>query len=628
VTADTITLPRTQHRRLRQERSPAIQKVLTAAPLVAILAVQGFLSLRFIHSVGIDYGDESIYLYTGHQLIYELLHGGGSPYYETWFSGAPVLYPVFGAALDHIGGITLAREFSLACLLGATILLYLTARRIFGQWTGLTAAGLFAALDITQRLGVVATFDPLSLLVLAAAAYAGVRGVVSTRWLVMVPLLLFAANALKYASVIFDPIVIGLAALQLRECGWRNVARRAAALTAATGILSVVAVFLAGAGYWQGILFTTFARPAGAQLIFGLTASMSARGIVSASWSWIGVAVVLGVLSLGIALLRRSERANFWLLALLLLAGLLVTAEGIRLHTDQSMLKHDDFGIWFTCIAAGYALARGAELFRHWTARLTVILIAVSAVTATAMYYVHTPGAGDSLGVTISDENQSLTVGTQQYDFLASLVREDPSGRYLLSGLASYRTLYSAHLAVPWWQWTDDTYIRYPIPGRGGDWHGQAPGLACGGPGQPPASAPGCMYLEKDAGFQAAIHAHAFALVSLFGNHGMSHEDRTILAAVQSTPGYVQVSEQDGAPTFIYAPDYPAWERHHPTTTAKRSTATHRTTKGVRGHRPDAGSLGGGRVEKIDPRQDIRPRVQRSTAAGGAGRGEVGGSQT
>jgi len=101
------------------------------------------------------------------------------------------------------------------------------------------------------------------------------------------------------------------------------------------------------------------------QSMFGLTCTMSARSVVGASWSWIGVVVVMASAALLVTLPQRRERANFWLLALLLVAGFLVTVEGIRLHTDQSMMKHDDFGIWFTCIAAGYALARGAELFRR-----------------------------------------------------------------------------------------------------------------------------------------------------------------------------------------------------------------------------------------------------------------------
>jgi hypothetical protein len=110
---------------------------------------------------------------------------------------------------------------------------------------------------------------------------------------------------------------------------------------------------------------------------------------------------------------------------------------------------------------------------------------------------------------------------------------------------------------IAWWQYFDDIYVKYPVPGRGGDAHGQVPGLACGGSGQPPATAPGCVYLEGAAGYTAAVRAHWFALVTLDGNHGLD-TDTAIRAAVRSVPGYVQVSDQGGAPTFVYAPDYPA----------------------------------------------------------------------
>lgn len=48
----------------------------------------------------------------------------------------------------------------------------------------------------------------------------------------------------------------------------------------------------------------------------------------------------------------------------------------------------------------------------------------------------------------------------------------------------------------------------------------------------------------------------------------MNSQDREILAAVESTRGYAQVSAEGSAPTFIYAPDYPAWERANPAAAA------------------------------------------------------------
>ena len=49
-------------------------------PLIFILAIQVVLSARLIPEAPFPSGDEGRYIYGGHQLIYELWHGGGSPF--------------------------------------------------------------------------------------------------------------------------------------------------------------------------------------------------------------------------------------------------------------------------------------------------------------------------------------------------------------------------------------------------------------------------------------------------------------------------------------------------------------------------------------------------------------------
>jgi uncharacterized protein YjeT (DUF2065 family) len=526
-------------------RLTVLSRVALCLPLLAVLAAQAALTVRLMPYVGSDHSDEAIYIYGGTQLIRELLRGGGSPYYETWYSGAPVVYPVIAAVAAKLGGLLLARWMSVVFMLAATALLFLTARRLFGYWTGVAAAGLFAGLGVTQNLGALATFDAMSLMLLAFAAYCAARSAMSARWLLTIPLALLAANAAKYVTVLFDPVVIGLAALQLAPLGWRRLAQRVLSLSAASAILTGAVLLVAGSGYIQGIMFTTLSRQGGAQADFGSHFATAAQ-VASLTWQWTGAVVALGALALLVPLLRSTGRRTHVLVLLLLLAaGLLVTAGNARLHTAQSMDKHDDFSAWFACIPAAYALAHLTALARGRAAQALVFAAAVAAAALSGWHY--------SQPSDLSDYFSAVPLASYHpYAFL------DP---YLLPGSREYLlgSKYSAEMAeesgIAWWQYSDDIYVKYPVRGRGGDAHGQASGQACGGSGQPPVTAPGCVYLEGDAGYTAAIRAHWFALVTLDGNHGLD-SDAAILAAVRSVPGYVQVSDQGGAPTFIYAPDY------------------------------------------------------------------------
>lgn len=533
-------------------RLTVLSRVALHLPLLAVLAAQAALTVRLIPYVGSDHSDEAIYIYGGTQLIRELLHGGGSPYYETWYSGVPVFYPVIAAVAAKLGGLLLARWMCVSFMLAATALLFLTARRLFGYWTGVAAAGLFAGLGVTQNLGALATFDAMSLMLLAFAAYCAARSAVSARWLLAIPLALLAANAAKYVTVLFDPVVIGLAALQLAPLGWRRSAQRVLSLSAASAILTGTVLLVAGTGYIQGIMFTTISRQGGAQADFG-SHFATATQVVSLTWQWTGAVVALGALALLVPLLRRTGGSTHVLLLLLLLAaGLLVTAGNARLHTAQSMDKHDDFSAWFACIPAAYALAHLTALARGRTAQ-AFVFAAAAAVAGLSGWHYSQPSDLSGYFSTVS------LVSYRPYSFLAPYLTQG-SQEYLLG--SKYSAEMAEEAGIAWWQYFDDIYVKYPVPGRGGDTHGQAPGLTCGGSGQPPVSAPGCVYLEGAAGYTAAIRAHWFALVTLDGNHGLD-ADAAILAAVRSVPGYVQVSDQGGAPTFIYAPDYPAWEKAH-----------------------------------------------------------------
>src|SRR5580700_7164084 len=98
-------------------------------PLLAVLAVQTALSVSMVRA-RTAFGDEALYLNAGHLEWAHWLPGTQIPDYQTWFSGAPVIYPPIGAIADSLGGLTAARLLSLVFMLGVTSLVWCTATRL------------------------------------------------------------------------------------------------------------------------------------------------------------------------------------------------------------------------------------------------------------------------------------------------------------------------------------------------------------------------------------------------------------------------------------------------------------------------------------------------------------------
>jgi hypothetical protein len=517
----------------------SIAPIVKSLPLLALLAVQAALTLKLARWAYAS-GDEGRYIYAGHQLIYELWHGGGSPFYETYFSGAPVVYPVLAAMADYIGGLLAVRLMSLFFMLAATCLLFGVARRWFGYWPGLLAAGLFAGIGLTQDLGALATYDAMSLMLVTVAAYCASRASdqerYSTRWLFAVPLALLAANATKYASVLFDPVVIGVAALQVSAHGVRRILQRVVALTVATATLLAVALLVGGRAYLNGVISSTFSRQADDPAFAGTTTgqdNLTSRVVVNDSLDWIGAVLVLCLLALLLSLVLRRYRQHAPMLAVLLVGGLLVTIEGVHLHSIESMYKHDDFGVWFSAAGAGALVA--------WVRpALTKVALTLALIAASGFIY-----SRDAVATYQADDSAAVMA---EYAALKPYLQVH-GGQFLLGGLTEDDLVYEDQVPVRWFQLTDDLYIKYPIPGRGGDSHGQRQGLSC------TALRPGCMYLEGPAGYRAAIRAHWFSVISMIGEH-YTPLDQQIESIASHTAGYVQLYLVPGPPTWIYAPDY------------------------------------------------------------------------
>src|ERR1700730_5190420 len=212
-------------RRAYPPRVRMTRKVRMPWPLLAVLAVQAALSASLVRT-RTAFGDEALYLSAGHLEWSHWLHGTQIPAYQTWFSGAPVMYPPVGAIADSLGGLAAARLLSLVFMLGVTSFVWsTTARLLADERAAFFAAALFAVLAPTLHLGSYATYDAPALLLLAAATRcaAGVRGGEhAARRMVAAGLLLALANATKYATALFDPTVLSVTMLSAwPDAGWR-----------------------------------------------------------------------------------------------------------------------------------------------------------------------------------------------------------------------------------------------------------------------------------------------------------------------------------------------------------------------------------------------------------------------
>ncbi|HTR93707.1 MAG TPA: glycosyltransferase family 39 protein [Trebonia sp.] len=329
----------------------SIRDVRMRWPLLAVLAIQTALSASMLRDKT-AFGDEALYLSAGHLEWAHWLHGTPIPAYQTWFSGAPVIYPPVGAIASSLGGLAAARLLSLACMLGVTSLIWATASRLLDdKRAAFFAAALFAAIAPTLHLGSYATYDAPALLFLAAATWCavGVRGSRQvTRRMIAAGIVLALANATKYATALYDPTVIAVTFLSAwPDAGRKQAVRLAAVLAGTTAVLLGVLLALGGSSYLTGIRVTTTGRAHGtdsAWLAFG------------EAWSWTAVVLVPAVAAAVVCAVRRRWPLAL-LLAVLAFTALLAPADQARLETVTSLNKHLDFGAWFAVIAAGWLLS-------------------------------------------------------------------------------------------------------------------------------------------------------------------------------------------------------------------------------------------------------------------------------
>jgi hypothetical protein len=478
---------------------PSTAASLTKLGLYAILAVQAVLSLRLMWS-NTAFLDEATYLYVGHVEIAHWLHGTSVPAYATYLSGAPVIYPPLAAIANDIGGLAAARVLSMLFMLGATCTLWGLTRRLTDTRSAFFAAAIFVALGPTQYLGAFSTYDAMALFLMTAAAWCVVAArdrADSTALLVAGAFLLAFANATKYATALFDPVVIALGALTIAaHRGAKPGLGRAGHLAViAVGMLAAL-LAVGGPFYVTGVLSTTLARATG---------GASPWLVLTDAAKWIGLVCVLAVVGVIVSAVTRQNKFLTATLALLAAAGLLAPLNQARILTTTSLSKHVDFGAWFAAAAAGYAIARLSRVTRWKAVYASTGVLALAAVVL-PIGFIGVRQAGDFF--------QAWPNSSQATQILRSLAIEHPGN--LLAEDYDVDAYYMEN-SVNWNRWADTWYFRYVGP-------------------------PTYLPITGPTAYQEAIRHHYFSLIILdFGD--TASMDRVITEAIRQSGDYHVIAE-------------------------------------------------------------------------------------
>jgi GT2 family glycosyltransferase len=322
-------------------------------PLLFVLILQAALSLSLVWS-NTAFGDEGDYLWGGHLVIANWLHGTQLPSAITSvYSGSWEIYPPMGAAIDSAFGLAGARILSLLFMMGATILLYLTARQLIGRTAALIAAGIWSISQPVLQLAF-ATYDPLSIFLIALSAWAVVKASCRSHCAELIAVSAIAmalSNVTAFSSVVIDPGIIAFALCVLaRQMSLSKAVARTGWLAGVTAAFYVLLMTITHS--WAAAIFTVFARSSGYDSHGGVSLQPYSL-IIKSIWGSTGLIVILAAVGTVVAVGKRTEIS---LMATTACISLIVPAAQLYDHTAVSMLKHLTYGIWFAAMAAGYGL--------------------------------------------------------------------------------------------------------------------------------------------------------------------------------------------------------------------------------------------------------------------------------
>jgi 4-amino-4-deoxy-L-arabinose transferase-like glycosyltransferase len=318
-------------------------------PLLLVLALQAVASVAVLRNTAFQ--DEALYLYAGRQLIHHW-NGGPVPYdhYAAYMSGYPYVYPVIGGFFDMVGGLELARAFSLGCMLGVTAIVYSVTGRFFDRRAAIFASAAYASAGVVLFLGRLATFDALCLFLIALATYCSVHSGMSKRpWVTLAigPVLVTAILA-KYAALLWVvPVFAMLACVGIAFAGWWRALARLALALASFALSLAVAYKIMDKAALGAISGSTTNR----EVILKTSRLALFAHVLQIG----GVIFLLAVLGL---LLTLRLQWRYRVLAVLLFgSSWLAPAYHIYMQETVSLDKHVGYALFFAAPLAGYALA-------------------------------------------------------------------------------------------------------------------------------------------------------------------------------------------------------------------------------------------------------------------------------
>ena len=410
---------------------------LSKLSLPLIMLFQSIVSLTALRNTAFQ--DEALYLLAGRQIFNSWI---GKPHfldpYGLYFSGYPSFYPVIGGVLNMLGGVELARMFSLLCMLGVTAVVYYMTKYFFDLNSAILASALFACQASVLFIGRLATYDALCLSLLALATVLVLHTSTARKpWaaLGIGPLLVLAVAA-KYAGLLFVSSVLALLVwCSFEKQGWRKMLTRTALALLSLVITSVVALLSMDKEVLTGLSFTTTNR-----VSFIKTPAVLMLQHVAILG---GIIFVLALLALFLVGWRRLPAG-------LLLFGSSLLAPAYHIYKGElvSLDKHLAFSMFFAVPLAAFAIVHLASGFRLHQAINRYLL------SALAIYLIIF-----SLGL---QQAQNIYAGWAPSSDLTYLLRTQirlGSGRYLVEDFDVAR-YYSQDVSYPW-QWNSLDFFSY-----------------------------------------------------------------------------------------------------------------------------------------------------------------------